>query len=270
MSEDAAPYTTEVESPEDDVAIAPSQHADSPSDVAKFVSEELRARYDVYSYRQAAAILTTAFPDLWKEIEAALISFSVDVKDIALPGGNESKIPKKFTAIMRPNGWRETRIQGDLVVRVKEAGGAGLITRDSTIPNYIDGHKIDYVKDKVAVDFEWNSKDQTFDRDLYAFRTFHECGVIGAGVMVTRSALLNPYFSKIAECEKDGTPKRAEDGNWIPVKRKYGASTTWMGKLLYRLNAGRHGSCPVLVFGIRPEAVSDLEILDDPRYPFGL
>ena len=33
-----------------------------------------------------------------------------------------------------------------------------------------DTHKIDYVKGKVAFDLELNSKDQTFDRDLYAFR----------------------------------------------------------------------------------------------------
>ena len=30
-----------------------------------------------------------------------------------------------------------------------------------------------------------------------------------------------------------------------------------MGKLLYRLNAGRHGGCPVLVFGIRPDVITD-------------
>jgi hypothetical protein len=39
--------------------------------------------------------------------------------------------------------------------------------------------------------------------------------------------------------------------------QKYGAATTWMGKLLYRLNAGRHGGCPVLVFGITPEVIED-------------
>ncbi len=33
------------------------------------------------------------------------------------------------------------------------------------IENFIDGHKIDYVKGRVAFDLEWNSKDQTFDRD---------------------------------------------------------------------------------------------------------
>jgi len=119
------------------------------------------------------------------------------------------------------------------------------------IENFIDGHKIDYVKGRVAFDMEWNSKDQTFDRDLYALRTFHDCGLISAGVMVTRSASLNPVFEKIPQLNRAGE----EVGK--TVKTKYGASTTWMGKLLYRLNAGRHGGCPVLVFGITPKLITD-------------
>jgi hypothetical protein len=39
-----------------------------------------------------------------------------------------------------------------------------------TIRGFIDGHNIDFVKNKVAFDFEWNSKDQTFDRDLLAMQ----------------------------------------------------------------------------------------------------
>ncbi|HEY5225433.1 MAG TPA: BglII/BstYI family type II restriction endonuclease [Methylovirgula sp.] len=42
-----------------------------------------------------------------------------------------------------------------------------------------------------------------------------------------------------------------------PVFQARTASTTWMGKLLYRLNAGRNGGCPVLAFGIRPACISD-------------
>src|SRR3546814_4372321 len=37
-------------------------------------------------------------------------------------------------------------------------------TRTIKREKYLDGHKIDYVKGKVAFDLEWNSKDQTFDR----------------------------------------------------------------------------------------------------------
>ena len=129
------------------------------------------------------------------------------------------------------------------------------------IENFIDGHKIDYVKDRVAFDLEWNSKDQTFDRDLYALRAFHECGLISAGIMATRSASLNPVFEVVPQLTKTGEPDLhktgAKAGQPKNVRAKYGASTTWMGKLLYRLNAGRHGGCPVLVFGITPKLITD-------------
>ena len=116
------------------------------------------------------------------------------------------------------------------------------------IEGFIDGHKIDFVKGRLAFDMEWNSKDQTFDRDLYAARTFYECGIINAGVLLTRSKQLAPLFADI--------------GNRVPIndfKSKYGASTTWMGKLLYRLDAGRGGGCPVLALGITPAVVEDFE-----------
>ena len=95
---------------------------------------------------------------------------------------------------------------------------------------------------------EWNSKDQTFDRDLYAVRAFYECGIVNAGLLLTRSKELGPLFAEI--------------GNRLPIKdfkSKYGASTTWMGKLRYRLDAGRNGGCPILAIGIRPPVVSDFD-----------
>lgn len=105
------------------------------------------------------------------------------------------------------------------------------------MPNYIDGHNIDYVKGRIALDVEWNSKDQTFDRDLYAMRTYYECGLISVGIIITRSEELNAVFDRLG------------------VKSKYGASTTWMGKLLPRLDARRHGGCPILAVGITQRCI---------------
>lgn len=202
----------------------------------------------------------------------ALLTFKLSVRDIGLPGGNESLMPKKFSSSLRPNDWVEARIQADLVVRMKEfeerraASGKVLkVERGQRearlLANFIDGHKIDYVKGRVAFDLEWNSKDQTFDRDLYALRTFHECGLISIGVLVTRSASLNPVFARVPQLTKNAEPVKTSSGAYKSVKSKYGASTTWMGKLLYRLNAGRHGGCPVLVFGITPQLITDLQTL---------
>jgi len=251
-----------------DVSLKPNSNADSYEEIEKHISKEVLSKYDVYSYRHAAAILKTSFPEEFSEIQNALLNFSITTDEIAKPGGNESDIPKKISAILRPLNWYETRVHGDLIVRVIEQSEEILVNgkvKKTTIPqkeplileNYIDGHKIDYVKGRVALDMEWNSKDQTFDRDLYAFRMFHECGIISVASLITRSEKLNEVFNILPLKQKNGLVDL--DNNGIPkmCKQKYGASTTWMGKLLYRLNAGRHGGCPVLIFGIRPDVIVD-------------
>jgi hypothetical protein len=112
---------------------------------------------------------------------------------------------------------------------------------------------------------EWNSKDQTFDRDLYAFSAFFQCGVIDVGVLVTRSESLNPVFRALGDAlKRDGvTIDLAKSGKPKQTYQKFGASTTWMGKLLYRLNAGRNGGCPVLVVGITPKCIEDWTPVDE-------
>jgi hypothetical protein len=272
MSNQEQPDALPPEEMDDDVALRPGANADDAADVARYISADVRARYEVYSYRHAAAILATSFRAELDEIEKALLDFNMTTYDIGIPGGNESDIPKKYSRLLRPKGWVEARIQGDLLVRMQEFDEEFLANgkmrklkrpegEPHLIENFIDGHKIDYVKGRVACDLEWNSKDQTFDRDLYAMRAFHECGLISAGVVVTRSASMNPVFDVVPQLDKFGNPEYIEKGPKAgqpkSVKAKYGASTTWMGKLLYRLNAGRHGACPILVFGMTPKLITD-------------
>lgn len=118
------------------------------------------------------------------------------------------------------------------------------------IEGYIDGHNIDFLKNRVAFNLEWNSKDQTFDRDLLAMRTYFDCGLIDVGVIVTRAESLNDVF------------KQEKDDNEQPLIKKYGASTTWIGKLLYRLDSHRNGGCPILAVGIGKECVKEYGRLD--------
>jgi CRISPR-associated protein Csd2 len=257
---------------EDDVAYTPGPTEDPPEIVNQYISQDIRDLYDVHSYRHAAAIFRSSYPIELDELEKALREFKLTTKDIGMPGGNESIIPKKFSNILRPLGWKETRIQGDLLVRLisstkkkrsikpKDWERADVLT----VKNIIDGHKIDYVKGKVAFDLEWNSKDQTFDRDLYAFRLFHEASVISVAALVTRSEKLNPVFEVVPiRKKKTGEIIKDSEGNTKPVMSKYGATTTFMGKLRYRLNAGRNGGCPVLVFGIRPDVIEDWPLMEE-------
>ncbi|HET6144777.1 MAG TPA: BglII/BstYI family type II restriction endonuclease [Candidatus Acidoferrales bacterium] len=233
-------------------------------------------------------MLATGCATEFDELLDALRAFRLTIGDIRKAGGNESDIPKRISSLLRAKGWNETRIKGDLVItrvsgvgvyrgkteiegeseesesdtleRIEEFKKKGYSVENIVRENFLDGHKVDYIKRRVAFDLEWNSKDQTFDRDLYAFRAFHEFDLIDVAVLMTRSASLNEVFEKLGpELDEKGNPRTDKRGKVKLIKTKYGASTTWMGKLLYRLNAGRHGGCPLLALGITPNLITDWE-----------
>ena len=194
-----------------------------------YIPQNIKDCYEIHDFNHAAAILANEFPNEARELFAALSEFKFTEEEVKQPGGNESAIPKKFSTILRPKEWVEDTLTAKMVVDEREVSQ--------------DTHKVDYIKGRVAFDLEWNSKDQTFDRDLYAFRTFFDYDRISVGVLVTRSNELDPWFESLGSyTDKNGKERK--------YKSKFGASTTHMGKLLWRLKGGRNGGCPVLVFGI--------------------
>lgn len=96
-------------------------------------------------------------------------------------------------------------------------------------------HKIDCFKNRIGLEIEWNSKDQTFVRDLNNFRILFDLQILDVGIIVTRADELQRIFDSLG------------------IGSKYGASTTHVGKLLPRLFANGGGGCPVLVFAITPQ-----------------
>lgn len=212
----------------------------------QYIRKDLLDRFEFQNYGHALKILSEAFPDEWKDIQDCLSALNISVEDLTAAGGNETAIPKKFDDILYPRGWREIRITGDLLVKMYPRGKSrGRFSSEpfdeKLIEGYIDGHNIDFIKGKVAFDLEWNSKDQTFDRDLLAMRTYFDCGLIEVGIIITRAGELNDIFSQLG------------------IKSKYGASTTWLGKLEYRLKSRRNGGCPILAVGIRRPCVEGYE-----------
>ena len=206
----------------------------------KYFDYDLTGKFEFFNYGHALEILHEGFPEEWRELQECLQRFVLSLDDVMKAGGNESPIPKKFDDVLYPYGWREIRIAGDLIVKKyprQTAQRRGRFADEpyetELIEGYIDGHNIDFLKNRVAFDLEWNSKDQTFDRDLLAMRTYYDCGLVDVGVIVTRSADLNPVFKDLG------------------IMAKYGASTTWIGKLRYRLDSRRNGGCPILAVGIK-------------------
>lgn len=211
-----------------------------------YIRQELFKKFEFISYGHALEILSGAFPEEWNDIQDCLEQLKITVGNLTAAGGNETAIPKKFDDVLYPLGWREIRISGDLLVKKYPRGKSkGRFLSEpydeQWIKGYIDGHNIDFIKGKVAFDLEWNSKDQTFDRDLLAMRTYFDCGLIDVGIIVTRSDDLNTVFDD------------------LNTKSKYGTSTTWMGKLEYRLRSRRNGGCPILAIGIKKSCVEGYE-----------
>ena len=211
----------------------------------------LMERFEFHSYGHAMEILMESFPHCWHEICESLDQLRITTDELVAAGGNETAIPRKFDDVLYPLGWREIKITGDLLIKMypRKANQRGRFSDapfdEKTIAGWIDGHNIDFIKNKVAFDLEWNSKDQTFDRDLLAMRTYFDCGLIDVGIIVTRSEELNDIFRAL------------KDKSGEPLIRKYGASTTWLGKLIPRLNSRRNGGCPILAVGIRKPCVVD-------------
>lgn len=204
----------------------------------------LSDKYEFHNYGHALEILQTACADEWSEITDALSHFEITVEDLITAGGNKSPIPKKMEDMLYPIGWKEMAITGDLVVNKykKVIPGEGKSFEphpyeQKTLKGFLDGHNVDFIKGVVAFDFEWNSKDSVLDRDLNAMRTYFECGLIDVGIIITRSYGLNEIFKTIGQMAK------------------YGASTTWMGKLIPKLDNRRQGGCPILAIGIKKECV---------------
>ena len=179
----------------------------------------IRNNYEVHEWNHASAILENDFPDEWNEIITILKKFRVKKSHIIVGGGGRSKVTQSLDSAFYGNGWKEHEFDTKITVDNKT----------SETPT----HKVDCVKNRIALEIEWSNKDPFFDRDLNNFRLLFDRGAISVGVIITKS-------DELSEIMKE-----------LDIWEKYGWSSTWMKKLLPRIEGGGHGGCPLLVFGIR-------------------
>lgn len=239
-------------------------------DPAGLIGADLVPRYSLTSYRSAATILQQRAPAEWMAILDVLRGFTITEREIRMPGGNEMAATARFGQLAERAGfYTQVHIEADLTVKLRSGKGDHAPVIDEVLrEDYIHNHLVDFWRGRVAFDYEWNSKDQTYDRDLYAFRSFFEAGVIDVGVIVTRE-LSNDYFKSLGYAlDRHG---RETDKT---VAAKFGASTTGTHKLISRIGAGRSGGCPVLAIGILPGNVTDsagyLPLVEDSQPGFDL
>jgi hypothetical protein len=178
----------------------------------------IRDHYEIYEWRHASAILEKDFLEEWQDILHVLASFRLKRSEILTPGGGKSPIAQGIDNAFFARGWREKSFDTKITVDDREMASPT--------------HKVDFYKNLVAIETEWNNKDPFFDRDLNNFRLLFDLRAISMGIIITRCDQLQDIFDQLGK------------------GKSYGPSTTHMSKLLPRLEGGGGGGCPVLVFGI--------------------
>lgn len=178
----------------------------------------VRDHYEIHEWRHASAVLMRDFPAEWADIVHVLTGFRLRKSAIAVAGGSKSDVAQEIDDAFAARGWVEKQFLTEIVI-----DGKGI--RSPT-------HQVDYYKNQVAVEMEWNNKDPFYDRDLNNFRLLFDLRVISVGVIITRCDELQDIFNALGR------------------GKSFGQATTHMSKLLPKLEGGSGGGCPILVFGI--------------------
>jgi len=210
------------------------------------VPADVFVRYDFFETRKAAAILKATNQQAFSEVIEILRHFVLVDDDLILAGGEESGLAKRLNYEFRERGWREGRVDTTikLVLRLMPFADAGETSphiEESGVTN--EGYKVDNVKDRIAMDLEWNAKDGNLDRDLAAYRALYDAGLIDGAILVTRT---------IDDLRELGYQVRIKAGFDEKAARNVlsTSTTTNTKKLIPRLQRGDAGGCPILVAAI--------------------
>jgi hypothetical protein len=180
--------------------------------------EDIRDSYQIEERHHACSILKSDFPKEWKDLIDVLREFTLKKSELQAKGGNKSPIAKGLDGLFYNRGWQERSF--DIHV---------LVDGEQTLA---PTHHVDYYRNRIAVETEWNNKDPFFDRDLTTFRLLFDLNVLSVGVIITRADELQDLFIEL------GKPTAA------------GQATTHMSKLIPKMYNRASGGCPVLALVI--------------------
>jgi hypothetical protein len=190
----------------------------------KLLPSKLHDLYEIHEWKHACAVLKEDFPKEWDDILEILGGFRLFKEDIVKSGGGLSPVSQRFNHAFSSKGWVEKSFDTQILVDGNKMASPT--------------HKVDCYKNQVALEIEWSNKDPFYDRDLNNFRLLFDLRVASVGVIITKSDELECVLKSLGK----------------PVWEKYGRSSTWMGKLLPKIEGGGGGGCPILVFGVKKGA----------------
>ncbi len=202
-----------------------------------------RNHWEFMETNSAAAVLKAVCPSEWTDIVDVLSTYRLNAQYWLKPGGNRGDIAQQIDSLFSARGWREARL--DL-----ETKGILLNSNDEEIgilPTIRqEGYLVDNHKGRVVLDVEWNAKDGNLDRDLASYRSWHEAGVISAGVIITKDRPRLLTLARTIWSEYQATLPSETQKTKLPIDLTT-STVTAFDKAQMRVRRGVMGTCPVLI-----------------------
>ncbi|MEK0307332.1 BglII/BstYI family type II restriction endonuclease [Bifidobacterium favimelis] len=226
------------------------------------LASDIRSRYEFHEVRSACAVMKAVSPEEWEDITDVLEGFSFSANLLLRAGGNNSEMAETLNRALRDRGWRECayklETKGKITFREADALDEDLGTMNEA------SYWVDNRKGRVLVDIEWNAKDGNLDRDLAAYRAWHEAGLIDAAMIITkhREALfetaiklwaphLNATYEEVYKATRKAKKARKEEDKRLALPLDLTTTTvTSLTKATDRISRGEAGTCPVVAVGI--------------------
>lgn len=208
----------------------------------------IRERWAFLETSSAAAVLRAVCREEWADITEVLRTFQLVPNRWLRAGGNRGDIAQEIDGMFSDLGWREIRVdlttQGILLTKNgKEV--------ERLEPQHQEGYLVDNFKGRVALDVEWNAKDGNLDRDLSAYRSWHEAGVISAAVLITQDRVRLKELAERLWRDYQLTLPEEERKFKLPIDLST-STTTNLEKAALRVRRGVMGTCPLLVVAAIP------------------
>lgn len=223
----------------------------------KVLPQSTLEKYEFLETGSAAQIASVINPGAFEDIVKVLDGFVLTSQLLLTKGGSRGPIPRLIDDAFEGLGWQEARV--DLYKRAflfpgqnastVETDPLGVRANEFLISEtYQQGYSVDNVKDRLALDIEWNPKDGNLDRDFAAYRAWHEEGLVDAAFLITR---MQEDTKRIARDAWAGFVDRYPQYGQKTQPVDYGTTTTAnFEKARERVLRGDLGTCPILVIGI--------------------
>lgn len=218
------------------------------------VPPSIRERYEWLEIGNAASILNAVAPEEFDDLLRVLHEFVLTPNEWLVKGGNKGDIAANLDRRFRRLGWKETRIdteiRGYFYTDFMRSGRDYVAQTEREVPSvYSEGFRVDNHKGRMIVDIEWNAKDGNLDRDLAAYRSWYEYGLIDGAVIITKDRLPLLKLARHIWDEYQSTLPMEERVRKLPIDL-HTSTVTAFDKAEIRVKRGGAGNCPVIIIGV--------------------